>query len=146
MCSRCFLDRLRVVHRPKECDDWVAYAKEQMALQVANDAADGDEPLAPRAREPGTTDPETDMLLHPKIRDALSGCMEVDGWPAAEAVAIQSMYFWQGSEQRRHQDQFYLPECMSAWCAFEDASPRNGTVFGKFASNAAVARARHSSA
>lgn len=123
------------VFTPKECDDWVAYVKEQMALQVANDAADGDEPLPPRAREPGTTDPEADMLLHPKLRDALSGCMDVDGWPAAEPVAIQCMYFWQGSEQRRHQDQFYLPECMSAWCAFEDASRRNGTVFAQAGSH-----------
>ena len=31
------------------------------------------------------------------------GCMGVDGWAGAEPVAIQSMYFWQGSEQRRHQ-------------------------------------------
>lgn len=124
---------VRGVFTPKECDDWVAYAKEQMQMQV--DAMAADDILSPRAREPGTTDPETDMLLHPKVRDALAGCMEVDGWPNADPVAIQSMYFWQGSEQRRHQDQFYLPECMSAWTAFEDVSPRNGTVWAQAGSH-----------
>jgi phytanoyl-CoA hydroxylase len=123
------------VFTPKECDDWVAYAKEQMAKQVEALAADDKKPLPARPREPGTTDPEMDMLLHPKIRDALSGCMDADGWPEAEPVAIQSMYFWQGSEQRRHQDQFYLPECMSAWTAFEDVSPRNGTVWAQAGSH-----------
>jgi phytanoyl-CoA hydroxylase len=121
------------VFTPKECDDWVAYAKEQMQMQV--DATAADKTLSPRAREPGTTDPEMDMLLHPKVRDALAGCMEVDGWPSTDPVAIQSMYFWQGSEQRRHQDQFYLPECMSAWTAFEDVSPRNGTVWAQAGSH-----------
>ena len=118
----------------KECDDWVAYAKEQMQMQVDAVAAE-DTPLAPRAREPDTTDPEMDMLLHPKVRDPLAACMEIDGWPGADPVAIQSMYFWQGSEQRRHQDQFYLPECMSAWLAFEDTSPRNGTVWAQAGSH-----------
>lgn len=121
------------VFTPKECDDWVAYAKDQMQIQV--DALANDKPQTPRVREPGLTDPEMDMLLHPKIRDALSGCMDIDGWPSAEPVAIQSMYFWQGSEQRRHQDQFYLPECMSAWTAFEDVSPRNGTVWAQAGSH-----------
>ena len=121
------------VFTPKECDDWVVYAKEQKQMQV--DASKAEAKLSPRPREPGTTDPEMDMLLHPKIRDALAGCMEVDGWPSADPVAIQSMYFWQGSEQRRHQDQFYLPECMSAWCAFEDVSPRNGTVWAQAGSH-----------
>ncbi len=121
------------VFTPKECDDWVAYAKEQMQMQV--DAKAADHTVPPRVREPGTTDPEVDMLLHPKVRDALAGCMEVDGWPSADPVAIQSMYFWQGSEQRRHQDQFYLPECMSAWTAFEDVSPRNGTVWAQAGSH-----------
>lgn len=144
----------------EECDAFVAHAVARKEEQMAHVAATPDEPLPAREREPAQTDPEMDMILHPKIRDALSDCMDVDGWPAAEPVAIQAMYFWQGSEQRRHQDQFYLPECMSgecstgrlglswwgdlavdgcllrtAWTAFEDVSPRNGTVWAQAGSH-----------
>jgi hypothetical protein len=118
-----------------ECDEFVAHAEARKEEQVRHRGENPDVPLEPRCREPGTTDPELDMVLHPKICDALSGCMEVDGWPVTKPVAIQSMYFWQGSEQRRHQDQFYLPECMSAWCAFEKASPRNGTIYAQAGSH-----------
>lgn len=45
-----------------------------------------------------------------------------------EADAVQSMYFWQGSQQRRHQDQYYLPGCFSAWCPLMDVGPDNGTI------------------
>jgi hypothetical protein len=46
-----------------------------------------------------------------------------------EADGIQTMYFYVGSTQRRHQDQYYLPGCMSAWCAFVDVGPDNGTIW-----------------
>ena len=101
----------------EECDAFVAHAVARKEEQMAHVAATPDEPIPARERSPAQTDPEMDMILHPKIRDALSDCMDVDGWAQAEPVAIQSMYFWQGSEQRRHQDQFYLPECMSGECS-----------------------------
>jgi hypothetical protein len=63
------------------------------------------------------------LLLHPKLREPLEG---INGGPVD---AVQTMYFWQGSTQRRHQDQYYLPACFSAWCAFCDVSPDNGTLF-----------------
>lgn len=64
-----------------------------------------------------------DLLLHPKLRAPLEAICggAVDG--------VQTMYFWQGSEQRRHQDQYYLPSCFSAWCALCDVTPQNGTLF-----------------
>lgn len=64
-----------------------------------------------------------DLLLHPKLRAPLESICggRVDG--------VQTMYFWQGSEQRRHQDQYYLPGCFSAWCALCDVTPDNGTLF-----------------
>ena len=46
-----------------------------------------------------------------------------------EPEGIQTMYFWKGSEQRRHQDQFYLPSCMSAWIALQDVGVNNGTIY-----------------
>ena len=45
-----------------------------------------------------------------------------------EPEGIQTMYFWKGSEQRRHQDQYYLPGCISAWIALQDASEDNGAI------------------
>ena len=62
-------------------------------------------------------------LLHPKLRQPLRQCLD------DEAEGIQTMYFWKGSEQRRHQDQFYLPGCMSAWIALQDVDEDNGTIY-----------------
>ena len=64
-----------------------------------------------------------EYLLLPQLREPLRDCM------GDEAEGIQTMYFWKGSEQRRHQDQFYLPGCMSAWLAFVDVSRQNGTIW-----------------
>ena len=43
--------------------------------------------------------------------------------------AMQTMHFIRGSEHRRHQDQYYLPDCFSAWIPLEDVSQKNGTIF-----------------
>mgnify|MGYP001979086052 CR=1 FL=1 len=64
----------------EECDEFVAYAVARKEEQMAHVAATPDEPIPAREREPAQTDPEMDMILHPKIRDALSDCMDVDGW------------------------------------------------------------------
>jgi hypothetical protein len=45
-----------------------------------------------------------------------------------EPDGVQSMYFYQGSEQRRHQDAFYLPGCMSAWVALQQVNAQNGSI------------------
>jgi phytanoyl-CoA hydroxylase len=62
-------------------------------------------------------------LVHPKLRQPLRDCLD------DEPEGIQTMYFWKGSEQRRHQDQFYLPGCMSAWIALQDVDEANGTIY-----------------
>ncbi|NQZ66518.1 MAG: phytanoyl-CoA dioxygenase family protein [Lentisphaeria bacterium] len=61
-------------------------------------------------------------LIHEKLREPLESICggKVDG--------IQTMYFWCGSEQRRHQDQYYLPDCFSAWIALEEVSDKNGNL------------------
>ena len=43
--------------------------------------------------------------------------------------AIQTMHFFIGSVHRRHQDQYYLPECFAAWIPLEDVNKKNGTIF-----------------
>lgn len=67
------------------------------------------------------------LMLHPKLKAPLEQIIN-NGTPG-EVDGIQTMYFWHGSEQRRHQDQYYLPECMSAWCAFVDVDEDNGTIW-----------------
>ena len=41
---------------------------------------------------------------------------------------MQTMFFYEGSEQRRHQDAFHLPGCMSAWIALQDVNEGNGSI------------------
>ncbi len=65
-----------------------------------------------------------EYLILPQLRAPLRDCFNGD-----EAEGIQTMYFWEGSEQRRHQDQYYLPACISAWLAFMDVDESNGTIY-----------------
>ena len=64
-----------------------------------------------------------DWLIAPPLKEPLTQCLgdEPDG--------IQTMYFWVGSEQGRHQDQYYLPGCMSAWIALIDVDEDNGAMW-----------------
>jgi phytanoyl-CoA hydroxylase len=64
-----------------------------------------------------------EWLIAPPLREPLIQCLgdEPDG--------IQTMYFWVGSEQGRHQDQYYLPGCMSAWIALMDVDEDNGAMW-----------------
>ena len=45
-----------------------------------------------------------------------------------EPEAIQTMHFYEGSEHPLHQDQYYLPDCMSAWIAMVDVDEHNGPL------------------
>ena len=65
-----------------------------------------------------------EYLLLPQLQAPLRDCFAGD-----EPEGIQTMYYWEGSEQDRHQDQYYLPACISAWLAFMDVDERNGTVY-----------------
>ena len=62
-------------------------------------------------------------LSHRRLKNRLRSALgdEPDG--------IQTMYFWVGSEQGRHQDQYYLPGCMSAWIALMDVDEDNGAMW-----------------
>jgi len=62
------------------------------------------------------------FLIHPRLAKTLADCM------GDEAEAIQTMHFYQGSEHPRHQDQYYLPDCMSAWIAMVDVTDKNGPL------------------
>jgi hypothetical protein len=64
------------------------------------------------------------LLLHPRLRKPLEDAIDDQ-----RVDAVQTMYFFKGSQQARHQDQYYLPGCFSAWCAQTDVGPDNGTIW-----------------
>jgi len=45
------------------------------------------------------------------------------------------MHFYEGSEHPLHQDQYYLPDCMSAWMAMVDVNENNGALVVQPGSN-----------
>jgi len=68
-------------------------------------------------------DPEVlKFLISPLLRKPLSDCFGDD------PEAIQTMHFYEGSEHERHQDQYYLPDCMSAWIAMTTVDQENGAL------------------
>lgn len=62
------------------------------------------------------------FLIYPKFKKLLEDCF------GQQAEGIQTMHFFQGSEHPLHQDQYYLPDCMSAWIAMEDVNDENGPL------------------
>jgi len=112
----------------QECERFVEH---MLDLQAGRELLDGFELRQPgSANEWGRThnqhvydDMAREYLILPQLRAPLHDCMGDD------AEGIQTMYFWQGSEQRRHQDQYYLPGCMSGWLAFIEVSRQNGTIW-----------------
>ncbi|MCY4402003.1 MAG: phytanoyl-CoA dioxygenase family protein [Candidatus Poribacteria bacterium] len=59
-----------------------------------------------------------DARLHQPLKDCFGD----------EPEAIQTMHFYEGSEHPLHQDQYYLPDCMSAWIAMVDVDEYNGPL------------------
>lgn len=114
-----------------ECERVIAH---HMALADGSKKVEGIEPRDTTAINWGRThnqhlrDPfALDLMLHPSLKAPLEQIID-DGKPG-EVDGIQTMYFWHGSEQRRHQDRYYLPDCMSAWCAYVDVNEDNGTIW-----------------
>lgn len=112
---------------PAACDRFVTHMQD---LHSGRKQLDGFELRQPdSANEWGRTHNQhvydalaLEYLILPQLQAPLRDCL------GDEAEGIQTMYFWRGSEQRRHQDQYYLPGCMSAWLAFVDVSRDNGTI------------------
>ena len=63
-----------------------------------------------------------DVLIDSRLRRPLAACF------GGEAEGIQTMHFYEGSEHPLHQDQYYLPDCMSAWIAMVDVDANNGPL------------------
>ncbi|MBI4551909.1 MAG: phytanoyl-CoA dioxygenase family protein [Candidatus Latescibacteria bacterium] len=115
---------LREVFSKTDCEQFIEH---MMALHAGRKTIEG---FTPRKQDDWSrvfnlhlSDPYTrDMLIDPRLRKPLEDCFQddVDG--------VQTMYFYKGSEQHRHQDQYYLPACMSAWIPLVDVGEENGTI------------------
>ena len=62
------------------------------------------------------------FLIDARLHRPLADCF------GDEPEAIQTMHFYEGSEHPLHQDQYYLPDCMSAWIAMVDVDDNNGPL------------------
>lgn len=70
-----------------------------------------------------------DLLIHPRLHKPLTDCF------GGEPEGIQTMHFYEGSEHPLHQDQYYLPDCMSAWMAMVRVDENNGPLIVQPGSN-----------
>ena len=70
-----------------------------------------------------------DLLINPRLHKPLADCF------GGEPEGIQTMHFYEGSEHPLHQDQYYLPDCMSAWIAMVRVDENNGPLIVQPGSN-----------
>ena len=109
---------------PDECDRFIEY---MMDLHAGRKTVEGYPPREPddwqrthnrSLHEPVGLEWMLDMRLYEPVQTLLGD----------EPDAVQSMYFYVGSEQRRHQDAYHLPGCMSAWIALQEVGAWNGSI------------------
>ena len=109
---------------PDECDRFIEY---MMDLHAGRKTVEGYPPREPddwrrthnrSLHEPVGLEWMLDSRLYQPLRTLLGD----------EPDAVQSMYFYVGSEQRRHQDAYHLPGCMSAWIALQEVGAWNGSI------------------
>ena len=115
---------VRGAYTAAECDEFIRY---MMDLQAGRTNVEGYQPDGPEDWERlicrNCHNPVSlAWMLDPRLRAPLRRYLgdEPDG--------VQSMYFFKGSQQGRHQDSFYLPGCMSAWVALQEVGAHNGSI------------------
>jgi len=116
---------LRGIFDASECEVIIHH---MMDLQSGRKRLEGFEPRASddwrRTHNQHFYDPRAmELMLDERLRAPLRDCMN------DEPEGVQTMYFFKGSEQHRHQDQYYLPGCMSTWIALVDVNEENGTIW-----------------
>lgn len=107
-----------------ECDEFVGFMKD---LQAGSKVVEGyqsqgkddwDRLIVRNCHNPASLA----WLIDPSLRQPLSHLL------GSEPDGVQSMFFFKGSQQRRHQDAFHLPGCMSAWVSLQQVGASNGSI------------------
>ena len=121
---------LKEVFSKEECDEVVQHMED---LHLGNKHLEGffqQDKYGARTFNQHLYDPVVlELLIHPRLHVPLSTCFD------NEPEGIQSMHFYEGSEHPLHQDQYYLPDCMSAWMAMVDVDENNGALVVQPGSN-----------
>ena len=114
------LDR---VFAPEECQRFVRHVDDLSAGRKHLDGFGQQDNYGRRTFNQHLYDPFTlQFLIDQRLHRPLADCFE------DEPEAIQTMHFFAGSEHPLHQDQYYLPDCMSAWIAMVDVDENNGPL------------------
>ena len=114
---------LERVFGPDECRKFVRHVDDLSTGRKQLDGFGQQENYGQRTFNQHLYDPlALQFLIDARLHRPLADCFE------DEPEAIQTMHFYEGSEHPLHQDQYYLPDCMSAWIAMVDVDENNGPL------------------
>ena len=114
---------LRGLFSPEECQAFVEHMEDLRDGRKSIDGFEQNTKYGFRSFNQHLYDPKAlGLFIDPRLRQPLADCL------ADEAEGIQTMHFFEGSEVPWHQDQYYLPDCVSAWLAMVDVDEGNGPL------------------
>lgn len=114
---------LENVFSEEECQRFVAHVESLHAGQKQLEGFFQQEKYGARTFNQHLYDPWVlDLLIDSRLHRPLAACF------GGEPEGIQTMHFYEGSEHPMHQDQYYLPDCMSAWIAMVNVDADNGPL------------------
>ncbi len=114
---------LQNVFSQQECQDFVDHMEDLHAGRTHLEGFFQQDKYGARTFNQHRYDPRVlNLLIDARLQGPLTDCFR----DAPEG--IQTMHFYEGSEHPLHQDQYYLPDCMSAWLAMVDVDANNGPL------------------
>ena len=114
---------LESVFTREECQRFVAHMEDLHAGRKQLDGFSQQDKYGARTFNQHLYDPYVlNLLIDSRLHGPLADCF------GGDPEGIQTMHFYQGSEHPLHQDQYYLPDCMSAWIAMVRVDENNGPL------------------
>ncbi len=121
---------LESVFAGKECERFVEHLEDLHAGRKQLDGFFQQDKYGSRTFNQHLYDPYVlDLLIDARLHKPLAECF------GDEPEGVQTMHFYEGSEHPLHQDQYYLPDCMSAWIAMVKVDKNNGPLIVQPGSN-----------
>ena len=114
---------LESVFTADECQRFVAHLEDLHAGRKQLDGFFQQDKYGSRTFNQHLYDPYVlDLFIDSRLHRPLADCFN------DEPEGVQTMHFYEGSEHPFHQDQYYLPDCMSAWIAMVKVDENNGPL------------------